>query len=74
MADHADMEALTGAIEQHRAALLADLEELRVTVQRRFDPSEHIRAHARAAVLIAFTTGMLLGLVLVPGPNTRRRR
>jgi hypothetical protein len=60
MADRTDIVSVTHAIEQDRAALVADLEELRLTLRRRLDPREHIRAHPRAALIFAFTAGVLL--------------
>jgi hypothetical protein len=57
-------------IQRHRADLVADLERLRSALHARFDPREYIRAHPHAALLVAFSTGLLLRLLFHP----RRRR
>lgn len=68
MADHEDIVSVTHAIEQHRAALVADLESLSSALHRWIEPREQIRAHPRTALIIAFTAGVLLRLLF-----TRRR-
>jgi hypothetical protein len=50
-------------IQRHRADLVSDLERLRSALHARLDPREYIRAHPHAALLVAFSTGILLRLL-----------